>query len=100
MFNSTYEFDWDDAKAASNLSKHRVRFDEAMTVFNDPLAMTRFDAGHSDEEERWVTLGMAAGGALMLVVHTYSPIDAQRVLIRIISARQPTKPEARQYYEG
>jgi uncharacterized DUF497 family protein len=45
-----------------------------MTVFNDPLAMTRFDTHHSDEEERWVTLGLATGGALMLVVHTYSTI--------------------------
>lgn len=71
-----------------------------MTVFNDPLAMTRFDTHHSDEEERWVTLGLATGGALMLVVHTYSTIDAQHVLIRIISARHSTKREARQYYEG
>ena len=47
MFDSTYEFDWDDTKAATNLSKHGVRFEEAMTVFNDPLAMTRFDAQHS-----------------------------------------------------
>jgi uncharacterized DUF497 family protein len=100
MFDATYEFDWDDAKAASNLSKHEVRFEEAMTVFNDPLSMTRFDDEHSASEERWVTLGQANGGALLLVVHTYSAIDAQRVLIRLISARRPTKREAQQYYEG
>ena len=71
-----------------------------MTVFKDPLALTRFDEHHSDEQERWVTLGLATGGALMLVVHLYSTIDAQNVLIRIISARHPTKREAQQYYEG
>lgn len=100
MFDSTYEFDWDDTKAATNLSKHGVRFEEAMTVFNDPLAMTRFDAQHSDTEERWITIGLATGATLTLVVHTYSVIDAQHVLIRIISARHSTKREARQYHEG
>lgn len=100
MCNSTYEFDWDNTKAATNLSKHGVRFEEAMTVFNDPLAMTRFEAHHSDEEERWVTLGLAMGGGLILVVRTYSAIDAQHVLIRIISARHSTRREARQYHEG
>ncbi len=100
MLDTTYEFDWDDIKAASNLRKHEVRFEEAMTVFNDPLNMTRFDGGHSESEERWVTLGLASGGTLLLVVHTYSTIDAQHVLIRLISARRPTKREAQQYYEG
>lgn len=98
MCDSTYEFDWDDTKAAANLSKHGVRFEEAMTVFNDPLAMTCFDTDHSNEEDRWITLGLARGNALLLVVHTYSSIDAQHVLIRIISARHSTKREARQYY--
>ena len=100
MFDSTYEFDWDDTKADTNLIKHGIRFEEAMTVFNDPLAMTRFDTHHSDEEERWIMLGLATGGALILVVHTYSIIDAGHVSIRIISARHSTKREARQYYEG
>ena len=100
MLKTTYEFDWDDSKAASNLRKHAVRFEEAMAVFNDPLNMTRFDDEHSESEDRWVTLGQANGGTLLLVVHTYSPIDEQHVLVRLISARRPTKREAQQYYEA
>ena len=59
MCDSTYEFDWDNTKAAANLSKHGVRFEEAMTVFNDPLALTCFDTDHSSEEDRWITLGLS-----------------------------------------
>ena len=100
MPDTIYEFDWDDAKAASNLRKHQVRFEDAMTVFNDSLNMTRFDDEHSESEERWVTIGLVDGGTLLLVVHTYSPIDALHVLVRLISARRPTKREAQQYYEA
>lgn len=100
MTTTTYEFDWDDRKAASNLKKHTVDFNDAMTVFDDALNMTRFDDEHSDDEERWITLGLSKNGTLLLVVHTYLPIDAQHVLVRIISARHPTKREARQYYEA
>lgn len=99
MPGNAYEFDWDADKAASNLAKHGVSFEEAMEVFHDPLAMTRFDEDHSEAEERWVTLGQGMGGALLLVVHTYTPIGANRALVRIISARRPTKREAQQYHE-
>jgi len=95
-----YEFDWDPAKAAANITKHGVAFNVAMTVFLDPLAKSRLDEDSSDEELRWVTLGETRGGQLMVVVHTYVEMAAGRVAIRIISARRPTRREMRQYREG
>jgi uncharacterized protein len=92
-------FDWDPAKAASNLVKHRVSFDEAIAVFRDPLALSRLDERHGANEERWVTLGQGGNGRLIVVVHTYAETDEASVSIRIISARRPTKREARQYEE-
>jgi uncharacterized DUF497 family protein len=95
-----YQFDWDPAKAAVNLAKHGIVFDAAMTVFLDPLARSRFDEDNSDEEERFVTLGEAKNGQLLVVVHTYLERAPERIDIRIISARRPTGREARQYREG
>jgi uncharacterized DUF497 family protein len=95
-----FEFDWDSAKAESNRAKHWVSFEEAMPVFRDPLGLSRPDDGHGANEERWVTLGQGAEGHLVLVVHTYVEIDVDRVTIRIISARRPTRRETRQYQEG
>ena len=59
-------FEWDGSKAASNLKKHRVSFDEAVTVFYDPLAATFDDPGHSQEENRLVTVGYSAKGRLLV----------------------------------
>lgn len=100
MAATRYEFDWDPAKAAVNHAKHGVAFEIAMTVFLDPLARSRFDEDNSDEEERFVTLGVARSGRLLVVVHTYAERAPDRIDIRIISARRPTKREARQYREG
>jgi uncharacterized protein len=94
------EFDWDPAKAASNFAKHAVSFEEAMTVFRDPLARSMLDPDDTAEEERWVTLGEGATGKLVLVVHTWSEVPPDRLAIRIISARRPTRNEARQYREN
>jgi uncharacterized protein len=67
------EFDWDPAKAASNAAKHGVSFPQAATVLADALALTVFDAEHSEFEERWFTLGMSSEGRLLLAVsHTYA----------------------------
>jgi uncharacterized protein len=71
-----------------------------MAVFHDPLALSRPDEGHGAYEERWVTLGQSQEGRLALIVHTYIEIDEDRVAIRIISARRPTKCEIRQYKKG
>jgi uncharacterized protein len=88
------------AKAAANLDKHGVAFHVAMEVFFDPLAMSRFDDDNSDDEPRWVTFGEGGDGQLVVVVHTYVEEETTRTKIRIISARRPTKREARQYREG
>jgi len=92
-----FEFDWDPAKAASNLTKHGVSFEDAMGVFLDPLALSRLDDAHGTVEERWVTIGLSRGTNLLVVVHTHVEIEDDRITIRIISARKPTKREKRQY---
>ena len=98
MSESTdYEFEWDDAKAQSNLAKHGVDFMDAMSVFLDRLAMTRFDDEHSDDENRWVSVGRAANGQLLLVVHTFSATGPNTALVRLISARPATRRERAQY---
>jgi hypothetical protein len=89
------EFEWDPDKAARNLAKHGVSFDEAATVFGDPLAMTYFDPDHSDEEDRFVTFGHSDQGRLLVVSHT-----DREVRVRIISARAATRKERRQYEQG
>jgi len=94
------EFDWDPAKARSNLAKHGVSFEAAMGVFADPLALSRLDDDQGPGEERWITLGLAAAGRLLLVVHTHIELSGDRIAIRIISARRATRREARQYEDG
>jgi len=86
-------FEWDEAKAAANLEKHGVSFDEAQTVFGDPHTVTIFDAQHSDAEDRFIDIGMTATGRILVVVYTET---AER--IRIISGRKAT-PKERQHYE-
>ena len=95
-----YEFDWDPKKAASNAAKHGVSFEDAMSVFLDPLALSRPDDGGGLGDERWITIGQIHDTKLLLVVHTYMGISEALAAIRIISARRPTKRETRQYEEG
>ena len=90
-----YKFDWDPAKAASNLKDHKVSFEEASTVFGDPLAMLMADPDHSEDEERYLLLGMSLRRRLLVVSF------AERLsLTRLISAREATRHERRQYEEG
>lgn len=86
------EFEWDDIKAASNKRKHGVSFTEAMTVFGDPLSLTAFDPDHSAEEDRFITIGNAATGRLIVVSHTDRGSQ-----IRMISVRAATKAERKEY---
>jgi uncharacterized DUF497 family protein len=88
---------WDEVKAQSNLAKHRVTFAQASTVMLDPLALTVFDATHSEIEDRWFTLGQTSEGLVLAVSHTYQNIDADTVRIRLISAREATRRERQQY---
>ncbi len=88
---------WDPVKARSNRTKHRVTFEQAATVLEDPLASSVRDADHSEYEERWVTLGRTASGMLIVVVHTYHEVSVDAANVRIISARPAGKRERRQY---
>jgi len=89
----TYE--WSLAKATANLKKHGVSFEDAATVFQDPVAMTFVDPDHSPEEHREITIGHTIGQQLVFVSHCPR---ADR--IRIISARKATRSERRQYEDG
>ena len=91
-----FEFDWDDAKAESNLRKHGVSFSEAKSVFYDEYATQFFDEEHSDYEERFIMLGLSKLSRILVVCHCER--DSGNT-IRIISARKATKTE-RNYYEG
>jgi uncharacterized protein len=88
-------FAWDEKKAASNLSKHGISFEEAATVFGDPLSDTFPDPDHSLEEHRFVIIGSSESGKILVVAHTD---DGE--LVRIISAREVTIGERKSYEES
>ena len=88
-------FEWDGRKAASNLQKHGVSFEEAATAFGDPLSVTIDDPDHSEKEERLILLGRSERGRFLVVVHT-----ERGDTIRIISARLARGHEREAYEEG
>jgi uncharacterized DUF497 family protein len=88
------EFEWDPDKADLNLRKHGVAFKEAATVFRDPLGITIFDPDHSEEEDRFITVGFSGHGRLLTVGHT-----DRGERIRIINARELTRAEREAYEE-
>ncbi|OFZ68594.1 MAG: hypothetical protein A2V79_08875 [Betaproteobacteria bacterium RBG_16_56_24] len=92
-----FDFDWDANKARRNFQKHKVSFWLATTVFRDPLAITIFDDEHSDDEDRWVTLGHAENGHLLVMIHTSEEVSETELRIRIISARRAGREEIRDY---
>ncbi|MCL2658349.1 MAG: BrnT family toxin [Betaproteobacteria bacterium] len=100
MAGSIYDFAWDAKKARSNLKKHGVSFPLATSVFRDALTVTIFDDEHSDDEERWVTLGRAENGQVLVVVHTAEETEDSEVHIRIISARCANRDEVRDYEQA
>ena len=87
-------FDWDASKAKSNLKKHKVSFEEAMSVFLDENAIEFYDENHSEWEERFLLLGISNKLDLLLICHCYRE---EHGVIRIISARKATKSEAEHY---
>jgi uncharacterized protein len=88
------EFEWDPEKAQLNLGKHGVAFKEAATVFRDPFGITIFDPDHSEEEDRFITVGFSGDGRLLTVGHT-----DRGERIRIINARELTRAEREAYEE-
>lgn len=95
-----YQFIWDLAKARRNLKKHGVPFERAAEVFLDPEALSAFDEEHSQDEDRWITLGLDRTGTFLVVCHTYREETEASARIRLISARKATKNEAKQYERG
>jgi hypothetical protein len=87
-------FEWDPRKAAANLRKHGVSFEEARTVFLDENALLRPDEDHSDEEDRFVMLGLSGRMRTLVVCHCYRQEDE---VIRLISARKANSLERQQY---
>ncbi len=90
----TISFLWDTTKADKNLKKHKIAFEEAKTVFNDPNARMIFDIEHSIDEDRFILLGISSGLNLLVVCHCYKE---KGMIIRIISARKANKQEQKQY---
>jgi len=89
------KFEWDPQKAEANRKKHGVSFDEASTIFGDPLAVTIADPDHSEREDRLLLLGRSKTGTLLVVAHT-----ERGERIRLISARKATRRERRDYEEN
>jgi uncharacterized DUF497 family protein len=89
-------FEWDPAKAKSNIRKHGVSFDEAVTVFKDPLAFIFDDTTHSEQEQREIIIGISALRRMILVCFVERVAD----IVRIISARAATRQEIKDYEEN
>ena len=90
-----YYFEWDEEKAKTNFKKHRVSFDEAMTVFLDPFSIMISDPDHSVDEQRYIDIGSSDKGRVLVVVYT-----ERRSNIRIISCRKATPTERKLYEEA
>lgn len=89
------EFEWSPEKADENVTKHGVSFEEAATVFDDPLNATIYDSVHSEDEIRWRTIGYSSRGRLVVVSHT-----ERGARTRLISAQPPTRTERESYERG
>jgi hypothetical protein len=88
-------FEWDADKAKRNLRDHGVSFEEAETVFDDPFLMTYSDPDHSENEERFLSIGISSKARILMVIHTDRGEN-----IRIVSSRKLTKSERQDYEEG
>lgn len=89
------DYEWDEEKATSNLDKHGVSFEEAATVFVDPLYIDFYDPDHSVDEHRYLIMGQSTAGRLLIVSYT-----ERDEVVRLISAREVTPSERRAYEEG
>ena len=100
MNEPQFQFEWDENKAAANLRKHNVSFDLASTVFRDPRLLTVADLEHSEIEDRWFSVGFANNGILITVIYLWLQLSPIVTKIRLISAREASQPEIRQYLES
>ena len=90
------DFTWDPKKAVANIKKHSVSFEEAVTVFYDPLAKITDDPDHSKDEDRFILIGYSRTNSLLFVVHVYRE---RNEIVHIISARKATKKEKKDFKE-
>lgn len=93
-------FEWDANKARTNITKHKVSFDEAKTIFFDPDLVTYPDKFHSDYEERFISIGHSTKNRILLAVHTEHEETDNIIIIRIISSRKATLQERKNYEEN
>ena len=93
-------FEWNVNKAKSNLQKHKISFDEAKTIFDDALIVTFPDDFHSDQENRFISIGNSSNNRILLVVHTEQDRKKNVIVIRIISCRKATALEREIYEQG
>lgn len=89
------EFEWNRDKAEANLSKHGVSFDEAKTVFDDPVYVDFYDPDHSEDEDRYIIVGQSQQRRLLIVSYT-----ERKNKVRLVSAREATRMEKDAYEEG
>ena len=94
-----YNFEWDPKKAKSNISKHKVSFEQAASVFKNKNAISIYDKEHSKKVDQWITIGINTNGLPIVVNHTYNQVNKNTIIIRIISSRKALKNELKQYME-
>jgi len=92
------KFEWDTEKEKTNRNKHKVSFIEACYVFADKYLLNLFDDEHSEDEDRWITIGQTPNNKILVVIHTYRRTK-DKESVRLISARKATKTEEKQYLE-
>lgn len=92
------KFEWDIEKEKLNRKKHKVTFREACYIFADKYMLTFYDKEHSEDEDRWITIGQSLSSSILVVAHTYRKIKGKEI-VRIISARKASKHEEKQYIE-
>ncbi len=86
-------FDWDERKEKTNIKKHGINFEEGKTIFNDPFLFTAPDTKHSEDEDRFINIGLSTKNRILVLIHT-----GRQDTIRIISCRK-AKPKERRFYE-
>lgn len=97
MYNGFMQFEWDEKKNKANQKKHHVSFEEAQTIFFDPMTKVASDPDHSGSEDRFIAVGHSSAHRLLPVVHCYRDEES---VIRIVSARKLTQSERKQFEEG
>lgn len=92
-----YKFEWNPETEELNHGKHGVRFEEAATVFRDPMAVTVYDPDHSESEDRWITMGISIYSRILIVCHTFKEESTETITLRIFSSRRANKNEIQKY---